>query len=87
LESNLPYLKQQYGVNSLAIFGSIAREQGHRRSDVDILVGFVKPPSLFALVQIESHLSKHLGKRVDLVMEDCIKPSFRQRISEDLIRI
>jgi predicted nucleotidyltransferase len=87
LKGSLPYLRQTYGVTSLAIFGSMARNQIRGNSDVDVLISFVTPPSLFTLIQIENYLTKHLRMRVDLVAENSIKPSFRKRILRDLIQI
>jgi predicted nucleotidyltransferase len=87
LKANLPYLREKYQVSYLSIFGSVARNQHHRHSDVDILVAFYKVPSLFTLIRIENFLYEQLGRRVDLVMEDSIKPAFRQRISKDIIQV
>lgn len=87
IRKNLSDLQQRYGVISLAIFGSFARNQHHKHSDVDVLVNFAAIPSLFTLIRVENHLSKRLGRKVDLVMENSIRPAFRQRIAQDIIWI
>ena len=42
-------LSQQYGVKSLALFGSVARGQATSSSDVDLLVEFDRPVGYFGL--------------------------------------
>lgn len=46
LRRHLPELREQYHVKSLGIFGSYARGEQRRRSDLDVLVEFDRPPSL-----------------------------------------
>ena len=46
LKSRRRQLKK-YGVHSLSVFGSVARGQARKNSDVDILVDFEKPVGLF----------------------------------------
>lgn len=87
LKDCLSYLQDNYGVSSLAIFGSIARSQNRESSDVDILIRFTTCPSLFTYIRIENYLSSRLNARVDLISEDSIKPSFEKRIQKDIIRI
>jgi uncharacterized protein len=36
---------KSFGVESLAIFGSVARDEAHPESDIDILVEFSEPPT------------------------------------------
>lgn len=74
-------------MQSLAIYGSVARNQIHRKSDVDVLAKFSITPSLFTLIRMENYLSKLLGKKVDLVVENSIKPDFKHRISQDIVQI
>ena len=42
-------LRQQFGVKSLALFGSVARDEATETSDVDLLVAFARPVGLFGL--------------------------------------
>ena len=87
LTDSLSQLGQQFGVRSIAIFGSVARDEARRYSDVDILVDFESPPSLFTLIRLENWLSKRLGVRVDAVMSDSAKPSFLRRIAQDVVPV
>ncbi len=68
------------GVKSLAVFGSVARNEATRKSDIDILVEFSKPVGLFDISHVKFYLEDLLGARVDLVMREALKPQLRDRI-------
>lgn len=80
LQSRLPYLRQTYGVVSLGVFGSYAAGQAGPGSDLDLLVEFDRPPTLFQFVRLERQLSQVLGVKVDLAMKSALKPEIGQRI-------
>lgn len=67
LEKELSYLKQDYGVSELAVFGSYATGNESDASDIDILVQFDKPIGLFKFTNLKFYLEKKLDKKVDLV--------------------
>ena len=71
------------GAIRIAIFGSYARDQATRESDLDILVRFVTPKSLLELIRIERELSELLGIKVDLLTEKAISPYLIDRIREE----
>jgi predicted nucleotidyltransferase len=75
------------GVRSLALFGSIARDQSTDASDVDLLVDFARPIGLFDFVGVQQRLEELLGRRVDLVPRDGIKPRLRDIIVGDAIPV
>lgn len=74
LQSEQDTLKTQYGVKRLGVFGSYVRNEQKKNSDVDVLVEFSKPLGLFKFIELENHLSKKLGLKVDLVMKSALKP-------------
>ncbi len=55
-------LAKQYGVKSLALFGSVARDEATPASDVDLLVEFDRPVGLFGLFALQGKHG-HLGQR------------------------
>ncbi len=73
------------GVASLAVFGSVAREEAGTQSDVDILVEFDRPVGLFEFVRVQQRLETLLGRRVDLVTLDALRPSMRERILNEAV--
>lgn len=74
------------GIRSLAIFGSVARDEAGPESDVDLLVEFAEPVGLFEFVRVKMHLEELLGRNVDLVMPDALKRQLRDRILGEAVR-
>lgn len=68
----------------VGLFGSTARGEATKSSDVDLLVRLSKPKSLLSLVKLERNLSEALGRKVDLVTEAAISPYLKDRIFEEL---
>lgn len=87
LQQRLPDLRQRYGVNELWLFGSYVRNEQTTTSDLDVLVTFHEPPTLFQFVYLKDELSELLAVPVDLVMESGLKPHVRQRIMHELIAV
>lgn len=88
LENTKPALFHA-GVSHLAVFGSRARGQAHRHSDVDVLieVGSAEPFSLLDLVGVERVLSEATGVKVNAVMRRSLDEPFRDRIAADIVEI
>jgi uncharacterized protein len=80
-------LAGEFGVKSLALFGSVVRDEATPESDVDLLVEFDgRPVGLFHLSRTQHYLESILGvSRVDLVLRDGIKPALRERILREAI--
>ena len=73
-----------YGVKKAALFGSYARNQQTKESDIDILVELGnKKLSLLDYVGLKLDLEKSLGRKVDLVQYKTIKPSLKTFILKD----
>ena len=80
-------LARDFGVKSLALFGSVVRDATTPASDVDLLVEFDgRPVGLFHLSRTQHYLEGILGvDRVDLVLRDSIKPALKERILREAI--
>ncbi len=75
----------KYGIKSLGIFGSYARNDENVDSDVDVVVE-TENPDLFAIVHIKEELGQLLGRPVDLVRKrPNMNPLLRERIERDVI--
>ena len=70
----------QYGVDSLALFGSWVRGEQCPDSDLDVLVTFGEKPCLLKFIELENRLSDLLRVKVDLVMWTGLKPSIGERV-------
>ena len=80
-------LTKQFGVKSLLLFGSVARDEATTASDVDLLVEFNRPVGYFGLFALQDYLEKLLGCPVDLGTPDSLKPYIRERVMGELIRV
>ena len=85
LEINRDDLKA-YGVESISLFGSVARGEAGPRSDVDLLVDVDDEMTLFGLSRLKRHLEDLLGMPVDLVTSDALRPQYRDAILAEAIR-
>lgn len=84
LQRHMPTLAESYQVKSLGVFGSYVHGEQRADSDLDILVEFCQPPSLFKFIRLENYLSDLLGVQVDLVMKDTLKPAIGRRILQEV---
>ena len=76
----------RFGVKSLAIFGSVARDEAGPDSDVDVLVEFSVPVGLFTFLGLQHYLEDVLGRRVDLATPDALRDSMRDQILKEAVR-
>jgi len=80
-------LAKRFGVKSLLLFGSVARDEATTASDVDLLVEFNRPVGYFGLFALQDYLEKLLGCPVDLGTPDSLKPYIRERVMGELIHV
>lgn len=82
----IPILKQ-YKVTKAGIFGSFARGEQKKNSDVDILIEMDDGSGLIKLIQLKAKLEKEVGKKVDVVEYCAIRRQLRESILRDEIPI
>jgi predicted nucleotidyltransferase len=80
-------LAEKYSVKDIGVFGSFARGEQKRGSDVDILVEFEEVPDLFKFIEMERYLEKLLKKKVDLVEKTALKPRLKDVILSEVIYV
>jgi predicted nucleotidyltransferase len=78
---------KEYSVKKIGVFGSVARNDQTRQSDIDLLVEFSKAVGFVTLMRLENFLSERLGEQVDLVTPDSLKPVIRQDILSKVIYV
>ena len=76
-----------FQVVALRLFGSLARGEGRPGSDVDLLVDFAGPPSFDQYMELKFFLEDVLGRKVDLVTRNALKPALRRQIEKEAVRI
>jgi len=82
----IPILKNNK-IKKAGIFGSYARGEQKKNSDIDILIEISKKVSLLELLKIKIILEKELNKKVDLIEYDYIHPLIKQNALDEEIRI
>ena len=83
----LSHLKE-FDPLKIGIFGSFARGDNKKGSDIDILVEFKESPTLLTLIKLENDLSEILGIKVDLITTGALKNKrIKRSIKKDLIKI
>ena len=80
-------LSEKYGVKSLALFGSVARDEARPDSDVDLLVEFDRPVGLFAFIGLQQFLENLLGSKVDLGTLRSLKPRLKDSVLQEAIHV
>lgn len=80
-------MARKYGVKSLALFGSVSRDEAVPDSDVDLLVEFDRPVGYFGLFALQDHLESILGCKVDLGTPNSLKPRIRERVLGECVRV
>ena len=87
ISSELPFLKKKYHVRRVGIFGSVAKRQDKKGSDIDIIVEFESPVGFFDFIRLENFLSKTLNKKVDLVTKKALKPAIKKEVLKEMIYV
>lgn len=76
-----------HGVKTLALFGSVARDEAGPDSDIDILVEFDRPTGLFAFLDLKDFLERLLDRPVDLGTRDALKERVKPSVARDLVHV
>ena len=78
---------RRFGVKSLRLFGSVARDEAAGSSDVDLLVDFHTTPTFSGFMDLRIFLEDLLGARVDLVTERGLRDQVRPYVEREAIRV
>ncbi|MGD0664263.1 MAG: nucleotidyltransferase family protein [Rhabdochlamydiaceae bacterium] len=71
------------GVRTLALFGSVARDEATRKSDIDIMIDFDSKKGLFVFMDIKCYLEELLDCDVDLVTKNALHPALKKNILKE----
>lgn len=84
LKHNAHTLRDDFGVRSLCIFGSVARGEQKEDSDIDVCVDM--DAKMFLIIRLKRYLETILGKSVDIVRErKSLNPFLKSEITRDAI--
>lgn len=79
---------QSFGAKRVGVFGSYARGEQSPESDIDVLVEFYpKKKNFHNYMQLKLFLENLLGKKVDLVIKEAIRPELKERILGSVVYV
>ncbi len=78
---------KRFGVISVSVFGSVARDEASDGSDVDVLAEFERPLTFRRFMDFRFFLEDLLGTKVDLVTERGLRDRVRPQVARDAIRV
>jgi predicted nucleotidyltransferase len=82
-----PILKEKFGIEEIAVFGSVARGEDREDSDIDIAVIKSKSKNYFDLIEAKYFLMDSLNKNIDIGYFDSIRPIIKKHIIKDMINV
>ena len=78
---------EKYGITSLGLFGSMARDENRPGSDVDVVLE-TKTPDPYNLVHIKEELEQQLRLKVDIVRyRERMNPLLKNRIEKEAVYV
>jgi predicted nucleotidyltransferase len=86
LRSHWPAIRG-YGVRSLQLFGSVARDDARADSDVDLIVEFEGKTTFDGHMGLWEYLESILQRPVDLITRKGLKPRLHERIAGELVDV
>jgi predicted nucleotidyltransferase len=87
LRENKKSFEKKYGVKKIYLFGSVARGEDKKNSDIDLMVEFRENATIFEYMEFEELIKKRFGKKVDLATMEMIKPLIMKSIQRDIIDV
>ncbi len=87
LKKSKGILKEQFGINKIAVFGSYARNEAKKDSDIDIVILDMDKKNAFTLIKTKYFLENVLELNVDIGHYDSIRPIIKKRIEKELLYV
>ena len=86
LKKNENSIKKKYGVKKIGVFGSFARGEGKKGSDVDILVDFKNGCKTFDnYMELKFFLEDLFSRSIDLVTMEALRPQLKDDILQEVV--
>lgn len=87
LDKHSSFLRKTYKVKGMALFGSFVRGQQTKKSDIDMLVDLSSPVGFFKFIELENFLTRVLGRKVDLVTKNALKPIIKKEVLRETVYV
>ena len=80
-------LLKNFGIKELALFGSYARGDFTKESDIDLAILDIDKKDYFIRAEAKYYLEHLLHKKVDLGYFDSIRPFIRRQVKNEMIHV
>lgn len=80
-------IKGEFKAEVLGVFGSYARGEEKKESDIDVLVRFGEGATLLHLVGLGYYLEDLFGVPVDVVSERALHPMMKDDVLKELVPV
>jgi predicted nucleotidyltransferase/DNA-binding XRE family transcriptional regulator len=88
LELVKPVLQKKFSVEKIALFGSCARDEATKNSDIDLAINFSKSPTFSSLGRLTAFLEALFdGRKIDLVEFEKMIPEVAAKAKRDFIYV
>jgi len=87
LKSLKEELADRYDVREIGIFGSVARCENDRTSDIDLLVEFGPRADLITYIGLWQFLEELFGEKIDLVSKRGLRSEMRDAVMRDVVYV
>jgi len=87
IESRILPVLRRHDVAEAGLFGSAARGEVKKSSDIDILIRFRGKRSLLDLVGLKLDLEETLRRKIDVVEYPAIHPFIRERVLREQVKV
>jgi predicted nucleotidyltransferase len=84
LRQHKPELQRKYPVTRIGVFGSYARGEATKDSDIDIAVEISGPMGL-SFVAMADEIESLFGIKTDVVPKRSIKPEYLRSVEKDIV--
>ena len=81
-----PLLQKKYPLESIALFGSYARDEAKENNDVDLLVE-LNGKMGFSFFDMAEEIEENLGIKTEVITKRSLRERFLNLIKEDLIYV
>lgn len=76
---------EKYGIETLGLFGSVARGEQNEKSDIDVFIKLHKT-SFYILMDIKDDLENLFRQKIDLItLHETMRTLFRRNLEQDAI--
>ena len=82
-----PYIRKNFKAEIRGVFGSYARGEQKKGSDIDILVHFLDGATFLDLVNLGDFLEGKLKRKVDIVSDRAVRNELKEGILQGVVEV